>query len=278
MGGDLEDTYEQQLERMLTATGMRVEVLNFGVIGHGAWQHYEMLKRRALACQPDLVVLALFADDFAMSTPPYERSPDYRGQNPFEKKGVRGVMDRFALRNFLKHAHALFEYKYRYRQERYMRNIPKRKKQLTSDNPDNPLYRIIAGKLGKRKYLEFSDMIKRFVSTADAAGANVLIVMIPDSVQLNEPHLQFSSRYAAKVAQETEVPFVDVTPILEAQADHKSLYLFPFDAHNSPRGLRIIAKAIADKIFEFGLLDSTQEQAPQRRQESAVGDLSGGRV
>ena len=48
------------------------------------------------------------------------------------------------------------------------------------------------------------------------------------------------------------VPFVDVTPVLEAEDDHPSLYLFPVDAHNSPKGLKLIAKSISDYILETG--------------------------
>ena len=39
-----------------------------------------------------------------------------------------------------------------------------------------------------------------------------------------------------------------MTPLLEQEANPSSLYLFPHDAHNSPKGLRIIAAAIAHKL------------------------------
>lgn len=65
--------------------------------------------------------------------------------------------------------------------------------------------------------------------------------------------------------RQMEIPFLDMTPILEAEEDHKALYLFPFDAHNSPRGLNVIAETIADKVVELGLLAYRQSDstAPQ---------------
>ena len=48
--------------------------------------------------------------------------------------------------------------------------------------------------------------------------------------------------------------FLDLTPILEEQPDPQSLYLFPDDAHNNPKGLGIIAKGIADGLYVHGLL------------------------
>ncbi|MBW2118508.1 MAG: SGNH/GDSL hydrolase family protein, partial [Deltaproteobacteria bacterium] len=79
-----------------------------------------------------------------------------------------------------------------------------------------------------------------------------LVIMIPDSVQLNEPDMQAVNRFVEQVCGEVGVPFIDMTPVLEAEDDHPSLYLFPIDAHNSPKGLKLIAKSIADYIMEIG--------------------------
>jgi hypothetical protein len=64
------------------------------------------------------------------------------------------------------------------------------------------------------------------------------------------------NRVVDQLCSENGIPFIDLTPFLEAEKDHLSLYLFPYDAHNSPRGLRVIAKSIAKHIVELKLLPS----------------------
>ena len=76
-------------------------------------------------------------------------------------------------------------------------------------------------------------------------------------MQLNEPHLQTVNRFVQHVCNGINVPFLDLTPILESEEDHGSLYLFPFDAHNSPKGLRVIGQALADQIIKLRPLSSS---------------------
>lgn len=262
-GVDVEDTYPAQLQRLLNQRNLRSEVMNFGVVNHDMWQHYEMLKERVLAYEPDLVILAIFTNDLESSIVPHHRTQDYEGSNPFEKRDTKRVLKKSALWNFLTHATALFEHKYRYRQEQYLKSISERKRELS--DPDNFLYKIMSGKLDEKKSMEFSNTLGNFVVTARSAGTRMLIVYIPDSVQLGEPNLQVSNRIVERMSRELTMPFVDTTSFLETEDDRESLYLFPFDAHNSPKGLKIIAGAIADKVAELGLLAYPQSDsaAPQ---------------
>lgn len=59
------DAFPRQLERLLESApgGRDVEVLNFGVPGYNLEQETEMLRERALAFSPDLVVVALCLND-----------------------------------------------------------------------------------------------------------------------------------------------------------------------------------------------------------------------
>ncbi len=260
MSVNLEDTYPKRLEKLLQQQKPSVEVINFGVIGHNMWQHYEMLRRRVLAYHPDLVVLGLFAgDDFYYSIPPYDASGRFAGEFPFppfeEEPGLWAPMGHFAFWNLLRVVNLQFEYKYRYKRGyRYVQGIEERKKKYGPLRPDHIFSKTMAGKMGEQKSREFFEALEKFVKTGSTAGAKTLVVLIPDSVQLNDSYMQGINRFAAQVCAKIKVPFLDITPILEAEEDHTSLYLFPFDAHNSPRGLGVIAKAIADRIVEIGWL------------------------
>jgi hypothetical protein len=254
---NLEDTYPKRLEKLLNRRNTPCEVINCGVIGYNMWQHYEMLRGKVLPYKPDLVVLGLFEDDLFGSMRPYDEPNGHQGYNPFEEGGASGIMSHVSLWNFLRNANALFEYKYRYqRGHTYMKSIEERKKKWGPANPSNSNYMIMSGKMKKRKYTEFSETLKQFAIAAEKAGARVLVVLIPDSVQLNDSHMQAVNRFVESVCVKLNIPFTDMTPILESQKDPRSLYLFPFDAHNSPKGLQLIAESIADEITKLGFLSS----------------------
>lgn len=60
---DVEDTFPARLERRLRDEGRPVEVLNFAVTGYNTAQEVETLAARALAFEPDLVLLAYCLND-----------------------------------------------------------------------------------------------------------------------------------------------------------------------------------------------------------------------
>jgi len=255
MGVNLEDTYPKQLERFLNRANVTCEVINCGVIGYNMWQHYEMLNRKVLPNNPDLVILGLFEDDIGASVRPYKDPEDWKGVKLYQPKFFSGVLNHFYLWNFIRNAAALYEYKYRYRRgHNYMRGIEERKKVWGASNPTDVNYRIMSGKIEKERYAEFSKKLKRFVQTANDAGVKVLVVFIPDSVQLGDFQMQAVNRFLKQICSEIGVPFLDVTPFLESEENYASLYLFPVDAHGTPKGLGLIAKSIEDEILRLGLL------------------------
>ena len=254
MAVNLEDTYPKQLQRILGGLGISAEVLNFGVIGHGMWQHHEMLKKKAIAYQPDLVVLGIFMDDLFHSRVPEEAQADnYEGiEPPFAMtKADLGLLTNFAVWNFLDNFATVWKYRHRARRgAKHIASLEKRKKKY---GPSHSLYQMISGKYDKRFYSDFGAVLAQFVASARDAGSEVLVVMIPDSVQLNDEHVQGVNRFVRQAAAEIEVPFLDTTPVLEKEPDVMSLYLFPQDAHNSPKGLMLIAEAIAETIVDRDL-------------------------
>jgi lysophospholipase L1-like esterase len=255
-GVELEATFPKQMEKLLLLKKIPAEVLNFGVIGYNMWQYNVVLEKKALPYHPDLVVLCLFQDDLGASNPPYHDPSEWRGTNPFEEQESSGIIAHFALGNLLRKANALFEYQYRYRRgQSYVKDIEARKRWWGPANPTDMNYRIMSGKAGEKTYSAFERAFARFVKGATEAGAAVLTVMIPDAVQLHDPAMQTVNRIVERMCASLGVPFLDVTPMLEADGDPASLYLFPIDAHNSPKGLRIIAQAIVDQLFESKLVN-----------------------
>jgi len=252
-GVNLEDTYSKQLERILHHANINCEVINCGVMSYQMWHHFKVLKRKVLPYQPDVVILGLFLDDISKSIPPHEDSDDWNGCNSYEKD-ASGVTCHSYLWNFLRNSNRLFEAKYRYRRVRYLKDIEERKKACGPADPTNIWYKIMYGKMEKRIYAEFAEILQKFVLTSKAAGSHVLIVMIPDASQLHEPDRQAVNRFVEQTCIRIGVPFIDVTPRFEKESNLKPLYLFPSDAHTSAKGHRLIAQSIAEEINRLGYL------------------------
>lgn len=261
MGVDLDDTYPKQLQRILNRRGMSAEVINCGVIAHNMWQHVRILQSKVFRLTPDVVILGIFEDDVAAPIPPPSaNAPDFPGHDPFERKGIRGSLRRSYVYNFVSNMEDLLKHRYRARfGSDYVRSISERRKTWGPANPTDLNYRTMAGRLNPQIYSEFKEALRKFVDIAAAADTRVLVVMIPDSVQLGDPHMQAVNRTVRDAAEQIGVPFLDVTPVLEREDDPGSLYLFPVDAHNSPKGLRVIAEAIAAKLVDAGIVPSTSE-------------------
>jgi lysophospholipase L1-like esterase len=253
-GVNLEETYAKQLERLLRDANFSCEVMNCGVIGYVMWQNLEVLKRKALSYQPDLVILGVFLNDIGRSIPPYKDPSDWKGSNPFEKR-TPGVTDRFYTLNSLKNWIYLFETKIRYRRgHEYLKGIEERKKSIKPEGKTSTWYKIMYGKMETRVYSEFVDAMNEFVYTAKSAGSKVLVVMIPDAAQLHDRDRQSINRFVSDTCRRIGVPFVDITPRFEQVEDPRPLYLFPLDPHTSPEGHRLIAETIAEQIEKLGLL------------------------
>ena len=109
-------------------------------------------------------------------------------------------------------------------------------------------YLLLNGKAKPELYKKFEFRLREFVHIAREQNAQVLVLLIPDVVQLNHPELQVINHILEKICNQNEVEYLDITPSFEGIPDIKSLYLLPHDAHTSPKGHQIIAEEMAKKI------------------------------
>ena len=102
----LEDTLPRRLEVALRAAGEDVEVINCGVPGHNAENALGMLRGKALATRPDVVVYTFFANDVQPSVAaadvvivdPIDSFADYPLRSALLQ--YLGVRTKAALRSF----------------------------------------------------------------------------------------------------------------------------------------------------------------------------------
>lgn len=267
-GVNLEDTYSKHLERRINDIGKTSEVISCGVIGYGMWQYLETLKRKVIPYKPDLVILGLFIDDITTSVSPYKHLQNWPGTNPFAKD-ASGMMSRSYLWNFLKNWITLVETKYRYlRGHKYLKGIEKRKEATGPAHPESNWYQIMYGKLPKNIYSDFAETLYTFIRICETVNTQVIVVLIPDAAQLHEPDRQKVNLFVAQICKDIGVPFVDVIKRFEKEEDPRTLYLFPLDAHTSPKGHRLIADSIFEQIKELKLLTTRVSAMANRLRES----------
>ncbi|MBT8407685.1 MAG: SGNH/GDSL hydrolase family protein [Deltaproteobacteria bacterium] len=253
-GVNLEDTYSKQLERRINDMGTTSEVISCGVIGYGMWQYLETLERKVIPYKPDLVILGLFIDDITTSVSPYKHLQNWPGTNPFAKD-ASGMISRSYLWNSLKNSITLLETKYRYlRGHNYLKGIEERKKRIGPAHPGSNWHQIMYGKLPRNIYSDFSQALRKFIRICETVNIQVLVVLIPDAAQMHEPDRQKVNLFVAQTCKDIGVPLVDVTERFEKEEDPRTLYLFPLDAHTSPKGHRLIADSIFEQIEKLKLL------------------------
>ena len=118
----------------------------------------------------------------------------------------------------------------------------------------------MAGKIEPNRDSEFKKSLAEFAVAVHDRDVELLVILIPDAVQLNAPHMQVVNKVVAEASAAAEVPFLDLTMILQQNNDPESLYLFPDDAHNSPLGLGLIAQGVADKLHASDLLRPSRQK------------------
>jgi lysophospholipase L1-like esterase len=269
MGVAPEDTWPKQLEARLGVRGIRTEVVNLGVIGYNAWQYVEVLRRRALALRPALVVVAFFVDDLTASLHPREIDPDWRPTNPFEQL-LEGGMSRSHLLNFVRNARRMLAVRTRaLRGARHLQGIQQRRRAM-DENPQAAFPHILRGTLREIRYAQFHEALRRLAASTREAHVPMLAVFLPDATQLHDPERQHVNGFVAEAAREAGIPFVDATPGFEARSDAESLFLFPVDAHPNSEGQGLIAEIVAQAVSDDALLAEAGSSRFENRGDSGM--------
>lgn len=241
MGVDVEDGYVAQLEGLLRQRRDDVRTVNLGVIAYGFWHYLRLLDDRVPAFDPALVVIGMFMDDILSAEPPRKVQP-YR---PFVDTQV-DVYSNWRLVNVYRNVVSWLEARYRsQRGAEYLKSIEKRREWLGPDPPVHDYYRVETGTLDEPIYAAFGRAVDRLARWSKTRGIPVLVVLIPDSTQLGAPERQVVNRQVARELARAKIPFLDLTPVFEAEPDPRTLYLFPIDAHTNAAGHALIASAIA---------------------------------
>jgi lysophospholipase L1-like esterase len=218
-----EDTFPAILEASLLQAGHAVEVLNFSVSGYNTRQEVETLEDKALAYDPDLVLLQYCLNDRA-------HDDGYILGTLLEQELASPGLSSARLP-------ALFQRSALLRMVRY-RILPHRQPELPADLA--PYLEAVAGDTSAEALRELGELSRNL-------GFEVLVALFPAVDQI-EPYAYASDhRWVSAAAAAAQLPFLDLLPSFQAcQAAGQALGHDIF--HPTAAGHRCAALALAREI------------------------------
>jgi len=226
---EYDDLYTAKLERALREAGVDAQVLNFGVSGYNTQQEVETLKDKALALEPDLVILAYVLNDtqgpyYRMLQPLLDESNNE--QNPH---AVGGLAERALVHSAL----------YRLVRYRLLAPTPEEEQELTFEQ-------YATGNTVARYIEELRQL-------SEQHGFQVLVVVFPKGNDRSFTAYPFREEHAfiRELASEQGFRVLDLLPAFAVCARENEKSIFRDNLHPNRRGHSCAAKAIAEFILEM---------------------------
>jgi hypothetical protein len=287
---DRDATFWAVLERRLNETcfaetGIRVEVLNFGVSGYGTTQQLQMLRHYVWPYEPDLVLLAfLTGNDLHDNTPELSDHP----VRPFyvRKDGEWELDESFRQHPTYRHA---LSWRGRTRmslvnRSRLLQTLLEMRRQWQQPAPraDGPGEET-AEDTSSRIYLPPQDprwdnawetteyVLQRMHEEVNEKGARFLVATLSNAIQVDpdpgvrdrwmDAHgvddLFFPDRRIEAIGRESSFPVVLLAPRLQREAEEHGVHLHGFEntrmgtGHWNETGHRIAGEILARELCGF---------------------------
>lgn len=213
-GVKFDSIYSKLLEKQLASQGYEYEVINTGIGNYNSRMECELFKLKGLQFRPDIVVLMYFVNDAepvpVISNLEYSFiSKSYLFAFLFDKIQKIKVLSK-----------SDFNWK------DYYGSFYREGSQTLPDN--------------RAALNEIATICKR-------GGIKTLYVNIPELHQLKDYPLANVTDYVRSVAEENQIPFLDLLPVIQDE-NPESLWVSPEDAHANERANAIFSQAIYNRL------------------------------
>ncbi len=260
-GVDTGQAWPRLLESRLNelAGDKKVEVLNFAMTGYGPNQYAEVVKEFAPRYQPDLIIIEVFVNDFQDALWTNEDFQYNIGFYNGDATSISSVLKLESLRSWIDI------------------NVKQKLKETLRGEPNAQGYFL--GHVVTLERQEFEtlnnardvvqDDLHQIQSVADGSGAQVVLVMVPSSVQVcsfeylayypRHIDLNDSTRFdidqpqqiMSEIADSLGLPMYDLRDALSSSG--QCLYQ-PHNMHWLAEGHNVVATYLADVLIENGYI------------------------
>lgn len=260
-GVDTDQAWPRLLEDQLNevSKGKKVEVLNFAMTGYGPNQYAEVVKEFVPLYQPDLIIVEVFVNDFqdALWT-----NDDFQSNIGFyagEPGGITSIVK-------LEHLRAWTELNVKQRLQESLRGEPNAQGYFLGHFL--MLERQELETLNYASNLVYEDL-KQIQSVADQSSAQVVLVMVPSSVQVcSSGELSYYPRHI-DLADSTRFDINQPQRIMAEIADSLGLFMYdlrdpmssskqclyqPRNMHWTVEGHRFVSSYLVDVLIETGYI------------------------
>lgn len=256
-GVNLEDTFTSQMKNFLTEAGVKCQVVNLSVSGHGTAEQLIVLREEGWKYQPDLVLLVWHGSDLddnvranLYSLKDGRLVPESKSYLPGVK--IREFLFQFAAYRFLaeyshlyscvrEHAARLVKYKVL----PAIRSLSNRSTPAQNMDVDVKELAVVY-----RQNLAIA-LLRKIKKECLSHKAGFLILDVPHRLS----RTRFISVFPENENGDTEFDIFCPIELFKQQRGEK-LYWERSHGHFTPLGCRIVGKGLADIILELGLINN----------------------
>ena len=260
-GVDTNQAWPRLLENQLNklVVDKKVEVLNFSITGYGPNQYAEVVKEFAPLYQPDLILVEVFVNDFQdvlWTNEDFQANIGFYAGDP---DGVSSILKLESLRSWLD------------------LHVKQKLKEIIQGEPNSHGYFLGHFATLERQDLQtlnyardfVQDDLKQIQTVADRSGTQVVLVMVPSSVQVcSSDELDYYPRHInladstrfdvdqpqrimSEIASSLGLPMYDLRDILSSSGQ------CPYQSHNMhwmANGHNIVATYLAEVLTQKGYI------------------------
>lgn len=260
-----QDSWPQRLESLLRQNGrVHDEVFNCGIVGYTISDEYLLLKEKAIHFNPDLIIVAFYANDLQ------DFSPQMRSIFQRRENGSSFMQKlKYTVKTTLCHS-AIFCYlaylRYQWQRHAIIKRV------ATIKGKYHEAYEQDEAGAGNRTHLQdYLGYVDKLATLAASRHIPVMFVFFPNYAEIARPQAALENAKAAIIEElaSRHIPSLDLLPALRRAGNAQSLYLLPEEWHMNRYGYMVAARAI------YGFLCS---QFPEYRRPASEQGINEGRA